>query len=428
MTFELWRDRARAFLLAGVRPYEAQWGAAVDLPASTSATSARVPRRFLDMASAVACHRDPQRWTLLYSVLYRLTHGIPHLLEIPCDGEVNQLVAMEREVGRDVQRMQSFVRFRVLRIDAQEHYIAWHRPDHYILERTAPWFAARFRELRWSILTPDDSAHWDGHELRFGRGISRSSAPADDELESLWRGCCASVFQLSGGAVRKSALEYIPAGATLDVLHEAIHACRACDLACSATQPVFGEGPAQAAAMFVGEQPGENEDRTGRPFVGPAGQLFDRAMAEAGLDRRHVYLTGAVKHFKFTERGKRRIHKTADRAEISACRPWLQAQIDIIRPRLLVALGATAAFSLTGRQCAITEQRGRWLPHESGAELLLTLHPSFVLRLPDRDRQAAEYANLVTDLKRVREKLLELPRARGAESHRQAPYAARFAG
>jgi uracil-DNA glycosylase len=472
MTFELWRERARAFLAAGVRPYETYWDDAqppLFSPDQTSAARehARVPRRFLEIASTVACHRHPDRWWLMYSVLYRLTHGIPHLLEIPCDGEVIQLYGMERDVGHDSHRMQAYVRFRKIIREDVEEYIAWHRPDHYVLERTAPWFVERFQTMRWSILTPDASAHWNLHELRFGPGVSRSAAPDEDELEELWRTYYAATFNparvnadllkqhmprrywatlpetvaIPGlvatattreidmrAAQPRSARDYIPAGATLEVLSAAIHACRGCDLYCSATQPVFGEGPADALAIFVGEQPGENEDRMGRPFVGPAGQLFDRAMSEAGLDRADIYLTGAVKHFKFEERGKRRIHKTANRAEVSACQPWLDAQIEAVRPRVLVALGATAALSLTGRQCAITRERGRWMPHHSGAELLLTLHPSFVLRVPDPERQAVEYAHLVDDLQNVKAKLTELRRAPAAESNPRAPYAARSGG
>ncbi|HET8548325.1 MAG TPA: UdgX family uracil-DNA binding protein, partial [Bryobacteraceae bacterium] len=434
---------------------------------AVSREAARVPRRFFEIAATVACHRDEQRWSLLYSVLYRLRHGIPHLLEIPCDGEVNRLYAMERDVGRDSHRMQSFARFRKVDRDGQAHYIAWYRPDHYVVERTAPWFVERFNAMRWSILTPDRCAYWDLRELRFASGVPRTSAPEDDELEALWRAYYAATFDparldtdllrqhvpvryratlpetrtiselVGSSAARESdmraaqprpAHDYIPAGATLEVLRRAIHNCRACDLYCSATQPVFGEGPEHAVAMFVGEQPGENEDRTGRPFVGPAGQLLDHALAQAGVDRGEIYLTGAVKHFKFEERGRRRIHKTASRAEVAACRPWLDAQIEVVRPRVLVALGATAALSLTGRQCAITRERGCWMPHPSGAELLLTLHPSFVLRVPDPERQAAAYGHLVDDLRLVRAKLAELRRGPAAESHRRAQYAVRSGG
>ena len=421
MTFDSWRERARIFLANDVRPCETFWDDAQPplFPADRQAAAAfqsRVPRRFLELAAAVACHRDAERWSVLYSVLYRLTHGIPHLLEIPCDGEVIWLYSMERGVGRDVHRMQSFVRFRKVVRDGGEHFIAWHRPDHYIVERAAPWFVERFRSRRWSIVTPECSAHWDRRELRFGPGILCSAAPEEDELEDLWRQCDSATFPMPARVAAREALgsqkvstrDYIPTSATLEVLREAIHGCRGCDLYRCATQPVFGEGPAGTKAMLVGEQPGDNEDLTGRPFVGPAGRLFNRAAAEAGLDRHEVYITGAVRHFKFEERGKRRVHKTASRAEVSACRPWLDAQIEAVRPRVLVALGATAALSLMGRQCAVTRERGRWMPHHSGAELLLTLHPSFILRMPDPERQAAEYAHLVHDLRLVKAKLREL--------------------
>jgi DNA polymerase len=185
MTFPEWRNRARAFLAAGVRPYAASWDDSAVVAVAPGAV--RVPRRFLAIAASVACHRSPDRWALLYSVLYRLTHGIPHLLEIPCDGEVIQLYAMEREVGRDVARMQSFVRFRKVALRGQEEHIAWHRPDHHTLELAAPWFVERFRTLRWTLLTPDRTMRWDQSRLRFGAGVAFPGTPDDDELEQLWR-------------------------------------------------------------------------------------------------------------------------------------------------------------------------------------------------------------------------------------------------
>ena len=171
---------------------------------------------------------------------------------------------------------------------------------------------------------------------------------------------------------------------------EALH-CRSCPLWAEATQTVFGEGPADAAVMFVGEQPGDQEDRQGRPFVGPAGQLFDRALVEAGVDRRSVYVTNAVKHFKFELRGKRRIHQKPDYKEILACKPWLQAEIELVDPPLIVALGATAAQSLLGRAVTIGRERGHFQPFPPSRHLFVTVHPSYLLRLPDERMQASEY-------------------------------------
>lgn len=177
--------------------------------------------------------------------------------------------------------------------------------------------------------------------------------------------------------------------------------CRACPLWADATQTVFGEGPVGAAVMLVGEQPGDREDREGRPFVGPAGQMLDRALAEAGIDRQGVYVTNAVKHFKFEPRGKRRIHQKPTYKEVVACRPWLQDEIEFVAPRTIVALGATAAQSLMGRTVVIGRERGRLQPYAADRLLLVTIHPSYLLRLPDERSRTTEYHRFVTELQMV---------------------------
>ncbi|MBC8167276.1 MAG: UdgX family uracil-DNA binding protein [Bryobacteraceae bacterium] len=199
-----------------------------------------------------------------------------------------------------------------------------------------------------------------------------------------------------------SAAEFIPEGATLPVLREAVQACRACELWECATQAVFGEGPAGAGIAFVGEQPGDNEDREGRPFVGPAGQLFDMALADAGLSRPEVYVTGAVRHFRFEERGKRRIHKTASRAQVAACQPWLEAELALVRPKVIVCMGNTAVLSVIGRGVRLMEERGTVNPHRSAGGVLITVHPGFLLRMPDEKRKASEYERFVEDIKTAR--------------------------
>jgi uracil-DNA glycosylase family protein len=177
-------------------------------------------------------------------------------------------------------------------------------------------------------------------------------------------------------------------------------ACRACPLWKGATQTVFGEGSPDAKVMFVGEQPGDAEDRAGRPFVGPAGRLFDRALAEAGIARAGVYVTNAVKHFKFEQRGKRRLHKRPDVGEIEVCRWWISRELDLIAPKLVVALGATAARSLSGRPMPIERSRGALLPFgPHRARLLVTIHPSYLLRLREAEDREREYARFVDDLK-----------------------------
>lgn len=181
--------------------------------------------------------------------------------------------------------------------------------------------------------------------------------------------------------------------------------CTRCDLYRHATQTVFGEGPEDATLMFVGEQPGDQEDLSGRPFVGPAGQVFDRAIAAAGIYRTGVYVTNAVKHFKFEQRGKRRIHQKPDAGEITACRWWIEQETLLIKPKVTVALGATAARSLFGKVMAIGKERGR--PHTlpGGGEAWITVHPSFLLRMPDRAAADEEFEGFVEDLKKVRDRL-----------------------
>jgi DNA polymerase len=182
--------------------------------------------------------------------------------------------------------------------------------------------------------------------------------------------------------------------------------CTRCALHCNSTQTVFGEGPLDAPVIFVGEQPGDQEDFAGRPFVGPAGQVFDRAMKEAGLDRARAYVTNAVKHFKFQLRGKRRIHEKPNNGEIKACRFWLDLELQFVKPQLVVALGASALRSLTGHAGSLaTSARDRELALEDGSPLLATVHPSFLLRLPDADARSREYARFVADLARVQQRI-----------------------
>ena len=193
-------------------------------------------------------------------------------------------------------------------------------------------------------------------------------------------------------------------------LREAAQDCRGCGLYLRATQTVFGEGNAHARVVFVGEQPGDSEDRQGRPFVGPAGRIFDEALGAAGLDRGVTYVTNAVKHFKFEERGKRRLHKRPNTPEIKACSPWLRAELDTIRPEVLVLLGATAAQALFGSAFRVTAERGRPLASDLAPLVIATAHPSSVLRAPDDVARRAAFEALVADLRVVAERLAKAAR------------------
>ena len=440
-SFETWRTLARRLLISNQSPEQLLWtGQAPSLfeePRQLPAgNQPKVPKDFLELAELIALHRDEAKWALLYRVLYRITHGERHLLKIDVDDDVRQLRLMEKALRRDMHKMTAFVRFRKVPAADPEQFVAWHQPDHHIVKAMAPWFSARFGSMRWSILTPDASAHWDLTELTFGPGVPRSAAPTEDHLEDLWKDYYASIFnparvkikamktempvrhwatlpeaqiipQLLASAgtrvtqmatdQKPSAASWIPATRDLQVLRAAAPACHGCELFEHATQVVFGQGPPDAKVVMVGEQPGDEEDVKGQPFVGPAGRLLNKAMDDAGLDRQTIYVTNAVKHFKFIERGKRRIHAKPTGIEISACKPWLEAELSAIEPELLVCLGATAAQALMGRDFRITTDRGKFFPHRWAKELVATIHPSAILRAPP-ERYEEEYGLLVRDL------------------------------
>jgi len=206
----------------------------------------------------------------------------------------------------------------------------------------------------------------------------------------------------------KGALEFLPNRPTLSKLTAAVQDCRGCDLYRYATQAVFGEGPRHASLVLIGEQPGNDEDLKGHPFVGPAGKLLDRALEEAGIDRGEVYVTNAVKHFKFEERGKRRIHKKPKASEIEACSPWLEAELQLIKPAIIVCMGATAAQALLGGTFRLTKHRGNFFEHPRARYITVTVHPSSILRAPDEKQRHLQYRDFVEDLKHIAAQLARM--------------------
>lgn len=458
--FDGWRDSARDLAGAGIPPQAVVWrveGSEDDLFAAEApqpaGASFSVPRPFIDLAKSVVCHSDAERFALLYAMLWKLRSN-RHAMEDRADPLVDRLEKLAKEVRRDVHKMHAFVRFReVGQPDGTTRFIAFFEPDHHILRHTAGFFVRRFTNMRWSILTPELSIHWDGETLTEGPGATRSEAPGGDPLEAMWKTYYASIFnpaRLKVGAMlkempkkywrnmpetslvqpliasaRSRELEMIDRAAAKDGLNEALEAerriepggnlrqswealfkeargCTRCDLYKHANQTVFGEGPLDASIMFVGEQPGDQEDVAGRPFVGPAGQVFDEALEKAGIPRSEVYVTNAVKHFKFEQRGKKRIHSKPNAGEIEACRWWIDQERSLIRPPVTVALGATAARSILDRVVTISRVRGSPIALPDGGECWVTVHPSFLLRIPEPDRKREERAKFVDDLKRIR--------------------------
>ena len=448
-----WRAMARMALCAGVAPEEIAWngdaqgGLLVGIDVETLAPIVSAPKvsaEFLSLASAVLCHRDPQRHALLYRLLWRIAHGERHLLARATDIDVHRANVLAKTVGRDSHKMKAFVRFRA--VPGQDNaYVAWFEPDHHIVDRVAPFFARRFAGMRWAILTPERSATWDGVTLQTGPGGSRSDAPADDAQETLWRTYYANIFNPArlnptmmrqempqkywkhlpeaellpdlirdaGQRVRdmieraaQSPRRKIPKAIEkpakpgtggVDELRVGTLACRRCPLWQPATQAVFGQGPATARVMLIGEQPGDEEDLSGRPFIGPAGKLLDRALMELGLDRNAFYLTNVVKHFHFEQRGKRRLHKSPEARHIEACQTWLLGELDAVRPEFIICLGATAAHAVLGSDFQLMRQRGRWIALANAARAMATVHPAWVLRQPVQSREQA-FSEFTRDL------------------------------
>ncbi|TCR63358.1 UdgX family uracil-DNA binding protein [Bosea sp. BK604] len=475
--FEGWREQARALAQRWVLPEDIAWHVAGEGPDLFAAMPRRdredlravsVPRAFPDLAESVICHSDPGRFALLYRLLWRL-QAERDLLKVVTDPDIYRAEAMARSVRRDIHKMTAFVRFReVADEEGAVTYVAWFEPEHHIVERAASFFVERFTGMRWSILTPRRSLHWDGETLHVAAGASRLEAPGDDAVEACWRTYYASIFNPARLKVKAMKAEMpvkywrnLPEAGLISSLiadadkrtqemvrqaptlpperHErmarrapAVSAelpeeigslaeariaaadCQRCGLYRCATQTVFGEGPQDAPVVFVGEQPGDQEDLAGKPFVGPAGKLFDRALAEAGLDRSRAYVTNAVKHFKFEQRGKRRIHQRPNAGEVRACRFWVAQELAFIRPRLVVALGATALQALTGKAGSLTVARELELKLEDGTALVATVHPSFLLRVPDEETKERELKRFIADLQRVGQMVPEMRRDEAA--------------
>lgn len=452
-SFDAWREAARPLLLARVPPQEVVFddGSASSslfagdlraVPHAEEARSVRLPKRYVELARHAAHHSDGERWSVLYRVAFRISGGEQRLLDLDTDRDTAALLRLEREVRRDLHHMHAFVRFRL--VDGR--YVAWYRPEHSIEPLAAPFFRERFASMQWSILTPRISMHWNGTELQFTPGLPRSSAPTDDALETFWRTYYASTFnpartnltamradmpsrvwsmlpelvevpRLVAAATQRvgtmvaaqraapSAAPFVPRNASLRELSAAARSCEGCELYAPATQTVFGEGPPHASLVLVGEQPGDREDLEGRPFAGPSGELLDRALQLASIDRDSVYVTNAVKHFAFNERGKQRIHRTPKWIEVTACRPWLNAELSLLAPRLIVTLGATATRALLGPNVRVTSELGRIHSTRDGWNVLPTIHPAAILRAQDQHASEELFASLVATLRQAREEM-----------------------
>ncbi|WP_428491493.1 UdgX family uracil-DNA binding protein [Rhodopila sp.] len=410
-----WRRVTRGLILAGVAPQTLAWtigGEATDATAGSG--SFQVPRELVSLAALAIQAREADRFGLLYGLFWRLHQG-EKLLGGDPDRDLATVRRMALAVRADAHRMRTHMRYLAVQEGGAARFVGWFEPAHFVLAANAQLIVRRFPDLALSIVTPDGAAHWDRRELRFGSGLRQVAD--DGALRAWWEAEHETLLRAAVPGVsvpEAEALDEIPRPpdraplgpvvlhpksdpALRDSANEAA-GCQRCPLYEPATQTVFGEGPADAVALFVGEQPGDQEDTIGRPFVGPAGQIMDRAMEEAGLDRRMVYVTNAVKHFKFSQRGKRRIHQTPEVPEIQACKFWLDVERVHLRPRLVVLMGGSAARAGLGRSVTISRERGRPMRAPDGQAVFVTVHPSYLLRIPDAAAKAREYEAFVRDL------------------------------
>lgn len=411
-----------------------------------------VPRGYVALAERVALHRDPSVWDALYRVLFRIVRGEPSLLDVATDPDVRALALLDAAVARDVHKMHAFVRFREARAtDGDRVWFSFYEPDHRVVARAAPFFVDRFGGERFVIATPDATFVWDREDAFLGPGAPTEAAARaglsedrarEDGIVDAFRGYYESIFNPARLATRAMRAEMperfwkhlpearsiaalvrdasaredhmldgdrseprpsVPATTSLPELASAAARCAVCPHAAHATGTVFGAGPRDARIVLVGEQPGDEEDRAGEPFVGPAGRLLRELLAEAGLSTEDVYLTNAVKHFTWESRGKRRLHVRPHQRAVRACRPWLEAELRAIAPKVVVCLGSTAGQSFLGPGFRVTQALGKWLPQPWVEAFLVTYHPSAILRMVGHEEKAAARARLVEDLRRARE-------------------------
>ena len=460
-SFGEWRAAARELIALGVAPVHIAWQSQPgdgDLFSSTpdatdtSAPPLRLPRALVELLESAACFNVVDRWAFLYQVLWRWQQG-EHDVISPADADGARLHGMAKAVRREEHDMHAYVRFRE-REEAQgaPRFVAWFEPVHDVLPQVARHFARRMGPISWMIATPTATMLWDGTTLHAGPALMRGAAergPADidDAGEALWLTYYRSIFNparlnadllrshipsrfwknLPEGAIvpamikgaangerrtgqtasvgQRSGAAIIPISAErAQPVREAsttLDQCRRCELWKSATQAVPGIGPAQAPIMLVGEQPGDQEDLAGLPFVGPAGAVLERAMLEAGVARDSIYLTNAVKHFKWEPRGKRRLHKTPAQREIAACHDWLEQELASVKPQVIVALGSTALKSILQDGVAtMTPLIGTPVQH-AGRWVVTVYHPSYVLRAPDEESRRQAYRVIVEGLRQA---------------------------
>ncbi len=459
-SFDEWRQTARSLIVSNTPPHQVNWQAQSgdgDLFCSEqvektvrdqSKFAMHVSRELLHMLELAACYRAEDRWSFLYRILWRWQTGDRTVVSA-ADEDGRRLHGMIKTVRREVHKMNAFLRFRERAAElGAPQFVAWFEPLHDVLPRVSEHFAKRMGYASWLIATPEATAVWDGTTLLQGPPSANGPLQVDDEGERLWLAYYRSTFnparlnasamemhmpvrywknmpegklipglisQAAAGAQRIAQTIAVGnrKGTTVRVTAEtaqperalpsSLDQCQRCELWRHATQVIGGVGPQQARVMLVGEQPGDQEDIAGKVFVGPAGQLLDRALRAAGLERGSLYITNAVKHFKWEPRGKRRLHKTPAQLEIDACMVWLEHEIELVQPEIIVALGSTALKALLKTsKVNLSQMLGQEIK-DGARRIIATYHPSYVLRVPDDEKKDAAFAELVRAFSHARD-------------------------
>jgi len=432
----------------GVRPLSGDAGAPAQADGFEPPATLRLPRQLMELLVSAACFSAPDRWSFLYKVVWRWHLG-EHDVISPADADGARLHGMVKAVHREEHDMHAYVRFRERNEeDGAPRFVAWFEPTHEVLPQVARHFARRMGNVTWMIATPAAAVLWDGEHLHDAPSLMRSAADIEDAGEALWLTYYRSIFnpaRLNADLLRSHIpsrfWKNLPEGAIVPAMVSAaangerrtgqtgtvgrrggattipiaaeraqpqreqpttLDQCRRCDLWENATQAVPGVGPKRARIMLVGEQPGDQEDLQGLPFVGPAGAMLEKAMGEACMERDSIYLTNAVKHFKWEPRGKRRLHKTPAQKEIAACHLWLEEEMARVRPEVVVALGSTALKSvLQDGSVTMKSVMGAPVQHD-GRWVVTVYHPSYVLRAPDEATRRQAYEVIVEGLREAK--------------------------
>ena len=446
-----WRTKARQLLAEKVLPQDIHWKCdelefsfgEEFLPKKVT-SEFTLPREFVETAMTVSAYRDDSTWDLLYRIAWRILYEDRNLLQIPIDPEVRELVARRQSVGRDIHKMHAFVRFREIKEGKDSIFMAWHRPDHRILRLAIPFFKDRFNGMNWVIMTEDESVSWNQSELSFLPGIGKVELPPD-EKEDLWKNYYSSIFNPARVKVnmmkKEMAVRYwetmpetqlitslladasnrvkkfeeanprmrpIQFASSLSEMKEAMKKCQSCGICARSHGPVPGVGPVDAQLAIIGEQPGDEEDLGQAPFIGPSGRELSRALLEAHIERKDIYLSNAVKGFKWVKGSIEREHRTADSKEISACRPWLQNELSLIKPKILVCLGRVAAQSVVGKLIKLEDVRGRFFSTPLCEKTIVLPHPASILRIKDPHEQEISRQRFWKEMQMVKNELNQL--------------------